>query len=49
MKYRIIGTLFVLAILAALAVLTQDGGNTGQVNQPVAPQNDTGLQPLKIQ
>lgn len=48
MKFRIIGTLVVLAILAALAVVTQDGGNTGHVNQPVAPQNDTGLQPLKI-
>ncbi len=48
MKFRIIGTLVVLAILAALAVVTQDSGNTGHVNQPVAPQNDTGLQPLKI-
>lgn len=48
MKARILGTLFVLTILAAVFVLTQDGGNTGNVNQPVAPQNDTGLQPLKI-
>ena len=48
MKFRIIGTLVVLAILAALAVVTQDDGNTGNVNQPVAPQNETGLQPLKI-
>lgn len=48
MKFRILGTLFVLVILAALAVVMQDGGNTEPANQPVAPQNDTGLQPLKI-
>jgi hypothetical protein len=48
MKSRIIGILVVFAVLAALFVITQDTGNTGHVNQPVAPQNDTGLQPLKI-
>jgi hypothetical protein len=48
MKARILGTLFVLAVLAALFVVTQESGNTGPANQPVAPSNDVGLQPLKI-
>ncbi len=48
MKFRIIGTLVLLAVLGALFVVTQEPGNTGPANQPVAPQNDTGLQPLKI-
>ena len=49
MKFRIFGTLFVLAVLAAVFVVTQDP-NTGSpnANQPVAPSADTGLQPLKI-
>jgi len=46
MKYRVIGTLVVLAILAGLFIITQEP--SGQVHQPTAPQNDTGLQPLKI-
>jgi Na+-transporting methylmalonyl-CoA/oxaloacetate decarboxylase gamma subunit len=48
MKFRIIGTLFVLAVLAALAVVMQAPGSDVPTHQPVAPQNDTGLQPLKI-
>lgn len=48
MKARILGTLFVLAVLAALFVVTQESGQSSPSNQPVAPSNDTGLQPLKI-
>jgi len=48
MKYRIIGTLFLLIVLAALFVVTQEPSNTVPLGQPTAPYNDTGLQPLKI-
>lgn len=49
MKFRIFGTLFVLAVLAAVFVLTQDpsAGNSA-TNQPVAPPADIVFQPLKI-
>lgn len=46
MKFRIIGTVIVLGVLAALFVLSS--GQEQNTNQPVAPVNDTGLQPLKI-
>lgn len=46
MKFRIIGTLVVLAILAGVFVVTQEPTNSGP--QPTAPSNDTVLQPLKI-
>lgn len=49
MKFRIFGTILVLAILGALYMVTE-GQEPQQVNpaQPVAPTNDSGLQPLKI-
>lgn len=47
MKFRIIGTILVLAILAALFIVTQDPGNQQPTQQTNVP-NDTGLQPLKI-
>lgn len=46
MKFRILGTLLVLAILVGLYVVTQDGSQ--MQNQQTAPTNDIGLQPLII-
>lgn len=49
MKVRILGTLFVLAVLAALFVITQEPSDSAFPNSPVTPADDTGgLQPLKI-
>jgi hypothetical protein len=46
MKFRIIGTLVVLAILFALFVVTQQPSNSGP--QPTAPTSEPAFQPLKI-
>lgn len=50
MKFRIFGTVFVLTILAALYVLTQDGSTTGAPQQQTAPASseDAGLKGLRI-
>lgn len=48
MKFRVIGTLFVLAILAALFVVTSEPSHQGPVPQPTAPANDGGLKPINI-
>jgi hypothetical protein len=48
MKFRIIGTLLVLAVLGGLFVLTQGPSNQGPVPQQSAPTNDTGLKPISI-
>lgn len=47
MKYRIIGTLVVFVILAALFVVTQEPSNQGPA-QSSQPANDVQFQPLKI-
>jgi hypothetical protein len=53
MKYRIIGTIFVLAILLVLFVLTGNVQHTSQVSQDnqTVPSNssDNDLKNLKIQ
>jgi hypothetical protein len=52
MKYRIFGTILVLAILGALFIVTQDPGTQqAQPGQPVPQQQpeDNGLKGLKIQ
>jgi hypothetical protein len=46
MKFRIIGTLVVLAILGALFVVTQEPSNS--MPQPTATTNEPAFQPLKI-
>lgn len=48
MKFRVIGTLFVLAILAALFVVTHEPSRQGPVPQPIAPGTDSGLKPINI-
>jgi len=50
MKFRIFGTIVVLAILGALAVVTGalDEKGAGRHNAPTAPADTGGLQPLKI-
>jgi len=52
MKFRIFGTILVLAILGAVFMVTQDPGTQqGQPNQQVPQQQpeDNGLKGLKIQ
>lgn len=48
MKFRVIGTLLVLVILAALFVVTSEPSNQGPVPQPTSPANDSGLKPINI-
>jgi hypothetical protein len=47
MKFRIIGTLFVLAVLVAM-VLLLPGNEQGTVPNQQQQQNGSDLQPLKI-
>lgn len=49
MKYRIIGTLFVLSVLAACYLVTQDGSQSEpQSVQDMQSTTDSNIQPLKI-
>lgn len=47
MKARIIGTILLLAVLAGLFVLTEDGRNKQPGTQP-SEQPEPAFQPLKI-
>lgn len=48
MKTRLFGAVLVLAVLAALFLVTNAEHANPGANVPVAPSADIGLQPLKI-